>query len=236
MVTATKVSTPDTEIRYALDSEKLLSECCDQNIECRCQFVHSGDSMQAIFVGLDERGVELKIPLEEACKSLHPKSICCVSFPYRTSFCAFVGCLLDVYQQESGERRLVATFPGEVTVTNLRQAFRVPVLPDAGLEAIVRLPDKRAFNVAAQDIAEGGMEVEFARDDKHGLMVGMHVAVQLKFRDKTVVRKAEVRRVVAPRCGLYFGSPSDNDGRRQAAAMHAIMLSMQQLWLKNRLK
>ena len=229
-------ATDNNDHRYVLDTTKVLRECCDQRAECLCQLVHSEDSMQAVFLGLGERGIEFQIPAEEACKSLHPKAICCVSFSYRTSFCAFVGCLLDVYQQESGERRLITAAPKDLAVTNLRQSFRVPVIRDACLETIIRTTNNRQITVSTLDIAEGGMEIQFPPDDEHGLAVGNNVAVELRFQGQIIQRKAEIRRLAGSRCGLYFGIPSDEDGCRQAATMHRIMLSIQQIWLKSRLK
>ena len=130
---------------------------------------------------------------------------------------------------------MIATVPKELTITNLRQSFRVPVIRTAGLETIIRTEDDRTFIVNALDIAEAGLEVEFAGGDTSGLVIGAPVVVELGFRGEVIQRAAEIRRIHAGRCGLLFDNRSDEIGHRQAACVHGLVLSLQQHWLKSRL-
>lgn len=236
MVTSATTHTVDaSEIHYELESGRIVSECCEHGSSCRFQLVHSEFSLHATFVALHVDGSGLHLALEDGGGSLNDHAICCVSFPYGTSFCAFLGCLIDVRPQVRGERLVVTTIPPMLTVTNLRRSFRVPVIEQAGLETIVQTPTGRKITVAARDITEDGTEIEIPDNVLHEFSPGTCVSIELKFRGDVVQRTAQVRRIERTRCGLSFNPPPEESEKRGAATMRGIVLSLQQLWLRNRL-
>jgi hypothetical protein len=237
LLTTTFTRTAETnDARNSDDATKVLSECCEVNAACRLQFAHNGYSARATFVALRPQGIELRLSAEENDEPLLPQAICCVSFPYKTTFCAFLGKLDEVHQLSSGGCRVVATTPKQLTTTNLRQSFRVPVNTEAGLVTTVRMPDDQAFVVQTRDIAESGLEIEFSRKDHPELTVGATLIAELQFRGEVVQRKCEVRRVAGKQCGLLFCRQPNEDEQRPADRMNGMLLSLQQLWLKSRVK
>lgn len=213
----------------------ILDDCCANSVVCRFQLAHSGDSMTASFHSQSRQGIEFVVSPPENGRFPRSQAIVCVSFPFRTSFCAFLVCVTDVQQLNSGKCLVVSTVPEDVTITNLRQSFRVPVIRHSGLETILRTSDDQTFHVNALDIAESGIEVEFEAGTDSGLAVGSSVIVELRFRGEVIQRTAEVRRIYADRCGLYFENSADESGHRVAARLHGLVLAIQQLWLKSRL-
>jgi hypothetical protein len=232
-LTSRSSNTSDTQC--SLDAKRILGECCEQLSACRFQLVHCEYSVHATFAATFPDYIELAVSSSESDEPIHPQAICCISFSYGTSYCAFLGCLIDVRLVQRGEYRVCATTPKQLTVTNLRQSFRVPVIEASGLETTVRNGKGEAFSVVAHDITEQGIEIEFPSGSHHNCSLRSMVNVELKFRGEVVHRMAQVRRVIGDRCGLAFEAPSDAAGQKQASCMRGIVLSLQQLWLRSRL-
>jgi hypothetical protein len=68
------------------------------------------------------------------------------------------------------------------------------------------------------------------------MSVGMTVDVELRFRGECVHKKGEVRQISGAKYGLAFSSLEDEQDRRQDARLNGFVLSLQQLWLKNRIR
>lgn len=222
--------------RNSLDSTRILSECCEHLATCRFQLVHCVYSVHAKFMELREQWIEIQMPSNDGDSQLIEHAICCVSFSYGTSYCAFLGCLVDIRKNVPGQIRIVATFPKQLIVTNLRRTFRVPVIDNSGLETIIRTSKGEEFTVVTRDITEGGIEFESFTGIDAGISIGSKVSVEMKFRGEVVERSAEVRRVLDNRCGVAFDDIRDDHSQIQALQMRGIVLSLQQLWLRSRVK
>ena len=74
----------------------------------------------------------MTLPSGDGDSRLVENAICCISFSYGASQCAFVGCIIDVRRSVPGEVRIVVRFPKLLVTTNLRQSFRVPVIGEVG--------------------------------------------------------------------------------------------------------
>ena len=122
--------------------------------------------------------------------------------------------------------------------TNLRQSFRVPVIKDSGLRSLIRTADDQTYDdVVVRDIADAGIEIEFSVGNVPELTVGRFLDVELRFRDETIQRRGEVRRVTGNKVGLAFNpQPEDEQENQQAIRMNGLVLAIQQLWLRSRLK
>ncbi len=222
--------------KHVLDPTSILNECCDLRSTCRFQLVHNGSPFRAIFLGMRPNGIELDIPTEGRAERLQTEAICCVSFPFRTSLCAFLGCLVDVQTQISGERRVITTIPKQLTITNLRRSFRVPVIQHAGFEATIRLADSRLLSVNVCDVTEAGINVEFSADDHPNLSVGIAVGVEVRFRGELIQKKGEVSRLSGSHCIIVFASPMFEEDRREEDRWRETVSSLQKLWLKSRIE
>ena len=237
MTTSTPSRSSEVDgMRYSLDSTRILTECCEQSATCRFQLVHCVYSVHATFVAMHEEWIELQMPPNEGESPLIQHAICCISFSYGTSYCAFLGCLIDVRRMVPGELQIVVTFPKQLIVTNLRQSFRVPVVEKSGFETLIRTLKDEEYSVIARDITEGGIEVEFPPGTDPGLTIGSTISVEMRFKGEVVQRAATVRRTVDNRCGVAFVNAQDDNAQRQASRMRGMVLSLQQLWLRSRLK
>ena len=227
---------PSGSHQQVVEATPILSECCEQETSCRLQLVHSGHSVHATLQSLSKNGVLLRVALDDHSDELRPHALCCVAFPHRASLCAFLGCLLESHNQDSAGREVVIEMPQLLTVANLRQSFRVPVVHQSGLQVLFRLPDQRELVAEALNIAETGIEVEFAaKDNPPALAAGTAVDVELRFRDELVQLTGEVRRHQGT-CAVMFAKPEGDGPQRQVARLHGMVLSLQQLWLKSRLR
>jgi hypothetical protein len=235
MVAASTKDAEPTAIRPDGDPRLVLADCCEQKASCRFQLVHCDYLVRATFVAVHDEWVELQVFWNPGDERIHTQAICCVSFPFGNTCCAFLGCVIDVRHPQPGEIRVFAAIPKQLMVSNLRHKFRVPIVEQAGLETIVRTSQKREFPVIARDITEQSMEVEFAPTDDHGLSVGAMVQIELRFRKDDVQKMAEVRRITGLRCGLSFCGSQEVNGQHTDARLHSLVVSLQQVWLKNRL-
>lgn len=236
-VTSARSRTRTEKSQSPLDAKKVLAECCEIQNFCRLQLVHSAFATPAMFVSMNNLSVELSVSSEDADARLLAQAIACVSFPYHTSFCAFLGCLIDVRKRPGGERRVVVSIPQHVITTNLRQTFRVPVLPDCGLATSIMTADGTPNPVFVRDITDAGVEIEFPDEDYPALLLGSVLLVEFRFRGETIRRQGEIRRLTGRKVGLSFeANPTDPQESQQAIRMNGLVLAIQQHWLRSRLK
>ena len=237
MVTSTTNRSGDVGgTRHSLDAPTILVECCEQSVICRFQLVHCAFLTHATFVAMHEEWIEIRMPSQDGESSLIQHAICCISFSYGTSYCAFLGCLVDVRRKGNGDFQVFVTFPEQLVVTNLRHAFRVPVIEKSGLETILRTWQNQEFTVVARDITEEGIEIELPSGTDQGLTVGAPISIELKYRGEAVKRSAEVRRIIGKHLySVAFVGGHDDQGQNQASRLRGIVLSLQQLWLRSRL-
>ncbi|MEK6257848.1 MAG: hypothetical protein AABP62_04430 [Planctomycetota bacterium] len=100
----------------------------------------------------------------------------------------------------------------------------------------MRLNDRHAITGDALNIAETGIEIEFAAREVAPLSVGTLVGIELCFRDEIVHLTGEVRRHQGTHCALMFAEPTSDQSQHKAARLHGMVMSLQQFWLKNRLR
>lgn len=221
--------------RSPLNSAKVLRECCESDVGCRFHMLHSGVSTDATFVRMDTHGIELHVAAASNRSSIEIAAVCCVSFTYLNYFGAFATCVLNAELQSSGELLVVLAPPKDVTVVNRRQWFRVPVLPDSGVEIAIHSPDKRQLKGKPVTIAYGGADVDLSNCD-HQLSVGQNVDFELRYEGQYFRSSAEIRRFTDSRCGLSFTNPSGEDSERMGESLKRIVRRLQHQWLRTRLK
>jgi hypothetical protein len=211
----------------------ILNECCGRAASCRLHLLHSGHVIDATFDTLGADRLVLHVGTCQRDDMLLPAALCCVAFPFQQSLYAFIGCLNKV---RDGDAALEVHFdvPATMAVTNLRGAFRVPVVRGAGLELTVLLGDGTRISADALNVSETGAEIGLSSDDDR-LAVDTEVQFELRFRDEQIELSAIVRRRQQLHRALQFTTPHPPDSRRKLVALQRIVRLLEQHWLKSRL-
>ncbi len=224
-------------LQRELEALPILVESCTFATTCRLQLVHSGHSVTATLRSVTASGLVLRIMADDHSDELSPHALCCIAFPHRTSLCAFLGCLLEIRNSDEIGREVVVAIPQRLVVTNLRLAFRVPVVSDSGLIVILQQQGQPQWRVSVRNIAETGIEVEFASQGEAPVLpMGTVLEIVLQFRQEQLHLTGEVRRQQGLHCGLLFISTSGAEAHQQSARLHNLVVLVQQYWLKSRLK
>lgn len=226
-----------TPLQREADALPILNDSCAYMTTCRLQLVHSGHSVTATLRSVTASGLVLRIAQDDHSDELFRHALCCVAFPHRTSFCAFLGWLLEIRNADEAGREVVVAVPQRLVITNLRKSFRVPVVSDSGLRVVLQRAGLPLSNVTPKNITETGIEVEFPTDCEVPLLpVGIVVDVELHFRQEQLRLAATVRHQEGPLYGLLFVPEIRAEIHHQTHRLHGIVLSLQQLWLKSRLQ
>ena len=122
------------------------------------------------------------------------------------------------------------------STTNLRQLFRVPVLPSAGLLTTVDFDGRAAVKVNVCDVTELGIQIKLSAKNSPSFIEGARVDVDFLFRGETIHMNGEVSRLTDDHVVILLPDPTTNVQRREASRWHDVKLSLQQLWLKTRVK
>lgn len=221
--------------QQAPSHKKILIDCCDQKRACRFLMLHSGFSAKAIFAAFNTNDVTLLVSREEAT-TLIPQAICCVSFPHNGSYCAFLSNLIEATEGNADHFKATLSLPNQLVTTNLRQSFRVPVLPEAEFKAAISPNDDQWFAVIPIDIAQTGLEIELGEKTEFAPAIGDVVNAEFGLNAETVRRRCEVRRIAGPRVGLSFVESDDKADLEKATAISSMVISLQQVWLRSRVK
>lgn len=217
------------------DTRAVFNECCAANASCRLQIVLSGRSVNATFHSAQENSIVLRTATSEHVEEYVPHTLCCVSFPHRTLFCAFVGCLVEHRGLDGALHEVVVGVPRGLTSTNLRRSFRVPVVDEADLRVVLHLGGK-SFLVEPLNVSENGIEIDVVDRMNEPPPVGSEVTADLQLRDDRARIPGRVRRIDGTHCAIMFEGSADNQTEEMDAPLHGIVLALQQLWLKNRIR
>jgi len=235
LLTSKRVLEP-VDSANSLESAKVIQDCCERGMACLFKLIHSGSVAPARFLTLVGSNVELQLSMEDDDERLPEQAIACVSFSYQSKFCAFLGCVVEVGPMVAKNQRVTVSIPKQVLTTNLRQSFRVPVIPEAKLETLILLPSQQWLPVQARDIADSGIEVELTAANWPELNVGTAVTIELRFRGESIQKSGKIRRINASIFGIAFDDVVNERERSRDAQLARMTLVLQQLWLKNRTK
>lgn len=220
----------------SLESAKVLRDCCERGTPCQFKLIHNDYVAAGRFHNLNGWYVDLQLSMEQDDEAVPEQAIACLSFSYQSKFCAVLGYVVEVRSMIASNQSVTVSIPKQVLTTNLRQSFRVPILPDAGLEALILLPSQQWLRVQARDLADSGIEIELNAADWPELKVGTTVTIELRFRGKSVQKLGEIRRIHSSEIGIAFvDSTSDREVSRDVE-LARMTLVLQQLWLKSRAK
>jgi PilZ domain len=238
MSTSSSSSLADANLpQREAEAMPILVESCLQGTVSRLQLVHSGHPVTASLRSVSPRGLVLRVADADHDDNLVQHTLCCISFPYRTSLCAFLSPLIELQGLTGYSRDVTLAVPDRLIVSNLRRSFRVPVVHNSSLEVKLLRADQPAVRVITHNFSETGIEIEFANEpDSQSYLVGTTLVVELLFRSETLQLTGIVRHREDLLCGLSFQLDSTSPHARVQTKLHGIVLSLQQLWLKSRLK
>ena len=148
----------------------------------------------------------------------------------------FLSNLIEVAEYDRDHQNVTLSVPKQLVTTNLRQSFRVPVLPEAEFEASLFLTDDQCLAVTAIDVAQAGLEIELLNENDAALSVGSVVTTELRLNGETVRRPCEVRRIAGRRIGLSFVTSHEEVDLEMATTISSMVISLQQVWLRSRVK
>lgn len=211
----------------------VLTECCARSVECRLHVLRSGSVSQANFYAIRAGRVQVRLESCQRDESLQPDSLCCMAFHFHHYLCGFMASIKQVRELD-GSLEVQLELPSELAAKNMRQAFRVPVVRESGVELMIHLADGTQLGGEAVNISESGIEVKLLVDE--GLMsVDDEVTFELRFRDDRLTLPATVRRREHSRRGFQFLQSSTLESRATATSLQRVVRSLEQLWLKSRL-
>ena len=123
----------------------------------------------------------------------------------------------------------------ENAFSNQRQEYRVPVIQDAEIHAILKLTDHREFAVKVLDLTDVSIHVRFTTVEHPEVPEQAVVKVVVTFQGDSLSMRGMVCRVHGRERVILFDSPVNEEDFQDAARWHTIVRTLQQLWLKSRL-
>jgi hypothetical protein len=114
-----------------------------------------------------------------------------------------------------------------------RRTYRVPVVPEADLQAVVRGPDGVRYHVTAHDISQGGIGGELRDAPETVLPLGSPAQVALKCGEHVVWLDAEVRFRRGKGIGLFFPGSWHRDDVEAPPELRAIVRRVEMAWIRD---
>jgi len=211
----------------------LVQDCCERAASCRLHLLHSGDLIPAMFHAVRHQHLFLLVPAPFHVDSLHPDALCCVSFPFQQTFCAFLGCITEFETTDAG-LEVGYTIPTVIESTNLRRSFRVPIVQDAHVDLSVEVAARGRLSALPVNVSDCGIEAQLTSDEEL-IAINDPVRLNFRFRNEAVELPGVVRRRQGTRFGFELALPQAPESRERLAAWQRIVRSLEQVWLKNRL-
>lgn len=209
----------------------VLKECSDRKAACRLHPLDDEDAVDASFRAVVDGRVALTVTALD--QRLQIGSQCRVTFPYHLSFYAFQGAVKKTRESDQGPE-VHFDLPEIVTTNSLRQVFRVPVNPEMGVALTLRMPDRTVIEGEVLNLSESGVEATLPMHIAE-LAIETAIKLELRFRGDSVELPAVVKRHEHFRVAMQFSLARTPESRQSLTALHRIVRSLEQIWLKNRL-
>lgn len=142
----------------------------------------------------------------------------------------FISQLRDVSPaQEQAPPRLALMLPSHAVRSDLRQAVRIRVVPECGLEVEMTAEDLAALAPEAVDLGPGGMSIEFTGDRVPDLAPGTVLPLRLRLDGEALQLVAEVRHRDGRRYGLSI-SAFDDETNEPPPAFSKMLRALERRW------
>lgn len=130
-------------------------------------------------------------------------------------------------------RHLVLVEAGQKLLrADARRTYRVPVIPEVGLQAVVRGVDNERYTVEAHDISQGGLGGELRDAPDSVLPLGGPAQVALRCGNHRVWLDAEVRFRRGRSIGLFFPDVWQRDELEAPPELRAIVRLVELAWVR----
>jgi len=180
----------------------LLRDCADRHLPAMLLVPDLGVTFRARFgvVGAESFLLDM---LEDASRILRPASGCFVALYLEQRAYVFYT-RIHQYRLEKPPRlsRIVLAIPVQLMGKEMRQWFRVPIVPESGLHVRVTTDSGETACPTPLNIGLGGLLIEFQEDDNLYLPIGSELELELEFGEDKIQCRAEVRRRTGQAYGL----------------------------------
>jgi len=113
-----------------------------------------------------------------------------------------------------------------------RRTYRIPVIPEAGLQAVVRGPGNHRVALSTQDISQGGMGGELLNCPASAFRLGAPVQVALRCGEHQVWLDAHVRFRRGNMIGLFFPEVWRHNELEAPPELRAIVRTVERAWVR----
>ena len=226
-------STPDDNLTEMFD---ILRECCAHNVPAVIISPDNNLIFEARFA-TDTDGLITFEVLQEKGTVLRSLSTCCVSYFREGRAFIFLSVVQGYHHLKTSDRpRLTLSHPTQITATDVRRAFRVPVPAEIGL-TVNMVVDGQKYSPRPGDISFGGMMVVFPENDVPDLAVGQTMQMNISLEGNQVDLKGELRQRFGDhknKFGVFFPDCYHGEAFHPPEAYRRIVMGTEKAWLKHR--
>jgi len=214
-----------------------IKKCCASNVPAVIISPDNNAIFEARFAKVADGIVsfELSSPGDTIFRSL---STCCVSYFLDGRAYLFLSVVQAYHLLDSTKTpRLDISHPTEITSTDVRRAFRVPVLAEVGMSVSLMTADRQQHQAMPGDISFGGMMLVFPESEVPDLDVGQRVKVTLTLGEHNMGLKGEIRQRFGShknKFGVFFPDCYRGDAFHPPEAYRRIVMGTEKAWLKHR--
>ena len=181
-----------------------MNEACDEGVTATIMSRDLLASHDARFVVVTDEAAVLELEVHETDAAFLAPALCVVSFVSNGRSSLFTTRVKHNVSGAGGPTRLAIEIPQLIRRSDQRLAVRAAVTPGVELRALLDLGDGRpplAARVINLSLCGALVELE---DPSVAVHVDQRAFVELTHADLQARLRFVVRRVDAPRCGLYF--------------------------------
>ena len=214
----------------------ILKECCVHSVPAVIISPDNNLIFEARFASDAEGLISFEV-LQDAGNSLRSLSTCCVSYFREGRAFIFLSVVQGYRHLKTSDRPwLMLSHPTQITATDVRRAFRVPVLAEIGLTVSMTV-DGKEYRPRPGDISFGGMMVVFPEKGVPDLAVGQTMQMTVELEGQQVELKGEVRQCFGDhknKFGIFFPECYRGDAFHPPEAFRRIVMNTEKAWLKHR--
>lgn len=219
--------------------QSVLAECAEYQIPAVIISPDSNAIAQARFAQADQQTVSFDV-LQHMGDQAKALATACVSYFREGRAFIFITTVRTFKVLDAtGLPRMTLELPEQITGTDVRKAFRVPVLPDANLKITLVTSDRAQHQPRALDVSYGGMLVVFEGGEVPEFVVGQQVKVQISLEGQVLAIDGEVRRRMGDlrnKYGLLFPDCVVADGFKAPEPYRRVVVAIEKAWLQHRRK
>lgn len=127
---------------------------------------------------------------------------------------------------------LVLEQPAQIVRVETRRTFRVPVLPELQLRAVLTTPGGELLRPRVADLSLTGLAVDFPVGEDPELVPGTEIQVELRLQNRQVRLRGEIRRQSRRQYGVSFVDVIVDDRLEPPEVLRTIFKAAEARWLE----